>query len=127
MTLEEIESMELTDEFIEQVGERDGIPASLALLAFREARMQLDDNGENREMAKEQTRRYYQEYKIAHRPRTDVICLLLKAIDVLADFRAKKAANPHADQSKGLTANDTTGNGCCEHCTTAAGGKQEEE
>ena len=39
----------------------------------------------------------------------------------------KKAANPHADQSKGLTANDTTGNGCCEHCTTAAGGKQEEE
>lgn len=30
----------------------------------------------------------------------------------------KKAANPHADQSKGLTANTTTGNGCQSQHTT---------
>ena len=39
----------------------------------------------------------------------------------------KKAASPHADQSKGLTTQDTTETGCREYCTTAAAGKQEEE
>lgn len=37
----------------------------------------------------------------------------------------KKASNPHADQSKGLNANDTPETGCQGHCTTAAGGNQE--
>ncbi len=37
----------------------------------------------------------------------------------------KKAANPHADQSKGLTANTTTGNGCQPQHTTKAEKAQE--
>lgn len=37
---------------------------------------------------------------------------------------AKKAASPQADQSKGLTENETTETGYRDHCTTAAAGKQ---
>ena len=36
----------------------------------------------------------------------------------------KKAANPHADQSKGLTANATTGTGCQSQHTTKTGKAQ---
>ena len=39
-------------------------------------------------------------------------------------FEYKKAASPKADQSKGLTENETTETGCRDHCTTAAAGKQ---
>lgn len=126
MTLEEIESMELTNELIEQV-QQETTPENIARIVFLTARMWLDETGGNREVAKAQAETDYQEYSSVYGVAPRLFELQLKAIDVLGDFRAKKAANPHADQSKGLTANDTTGNGCCEHCTTAAGGKQEEE
>lgn len=57
----------------------------------------------------------------------ECIAFYLRCIDVIDELSNKKAASPHADQSKGLTANTTTGSGCQGHCTTAAGGKQEEE
>lgn len=38
----------------------------------------------------------------------------------------KKAASPQADQSKGLTAPNTTETGCREYCTTAGAGNQQE-
>lgn len=38
----------------------------------------------------------------------------------------KKAANPYADQSKGLTATETTGTGCCDDYITAVVRNQEE-
>lgn len=52
--------------------------------------------------------------------------LLTRAIN-LEKALHKKAANAPTDQSEALTATDTTGNGCQGHCTTAAGGNQEEE
>lgn len=100
MTLEEIESMELTDEFIEQVKEREGMAACLALLAFREARIRLDENGGNREAAKAQTAVWYQEYKVVYGSAKDEIHLLLKAIDVLADYRAKKRPAPSTTKAR---------------------------
>lgn len=124
MTLEEIESMELTDELIEQA-RQDPTSEALALAVLVAARTLLDYCDNDVKAAKEQVLQDYASQTPIHGGKA--LRLLLKAIDVLGDFRAKKAANPHADQSKGLTANDTTGNGCCEHCTTAAGGKQEEE
>ena len=51
--------------------------------------------------------------------------LFLKAIDLIHDLEKKKAANPHADQSKGLTANNTAGTGRCGNYTTAAARNQE--
>ena len=52
--------------------------------------------------------------------------LLTRAVSLEKTIH-KKAANPHADQSKGLTATETTGTGCRDHCTTAADVNQEEE
>ena len=52
--------------------------------------------------------------------------LLTRAVN-LEKTMHKKAANPHADQSKGLTAPNTTGTGCCDDYTTAAARNQEEE
>ncbi len=40
------------------------------------------------------------------------------------NFKYEKTSSPHADQSKGLNASDTTASGCHGHCTTAAAGKQ---
>lgn len=108
MTLEEIEKVDLTNEFIEQVEEREGMAACLALLAFREARIRLDENGGNRETAKAQTSVWYRRYKRAHGSAKDEIHLLLKAIDVLADYRAKKAASALTDKSETLTATEET-------------------
>ena len=51
--------------------------------------------------------------------------MFLKAIDAIHDLEKKKAANPHADQSKGLTASETTASGCCDDYTTAAARNQE--
>ena len=45
--------------------------------------------------------------------------LLTRAVN-LEKTMHKKAANPHADQSKGLTAPNTTGTGCHNNYTTAA-------
>ena len=50
--------------------------------------------------------------------------LLTRAVNLEKTIH-KKAANPHADQSKGLTASETTGTGCCEYCTTTAVRNQE--
>ena len=50
--------------------------------------------------------------------------LLTRAVNLEKNMH-KKAANPHADQSKGLTASETTASGCCEYCTTAAARNQE--
>ena len=50
--------------------------------------------------------------------------LLTRAVN-LEKTMHKKAANPHADQSKGLTASETTETGCREYCTTAAARNQE--
>ena len=50
--------------------------------------------------------------------------LLTRAVN-LEKIMYKKAANPHADQSKGLTASETTASGCCDDYTTAAARNQE--
>ena len=50
--------------------------------------------------------------------------LLTRAVSLEKTIH-KKAANPHADQSKGLTAQNTTGTGCCDDYTTAAARNQE--
>ena len=50
--------------------------------------------------------------------------LLTRAVNLEKTIH-KKAANPHADQSKGLTAPNTTGTGCCDDYTTAAARNQE--
>ena len=50
--------------------------------------------------------------------------LLTRAVNLEKNMH-KKAANPHADQSKGLTAQNTTGTGCCDDYTTAAARNQE--
>lgn len=55
---------------------------------------------------------------------------LIEIREIFANARAsndKKAASPQADQSKGLTATNTTVTGCRDHCTMAAAGKQEGE
>ena len=55
--------------------------------------------------------------------------LLTRAVN-LEKTMHKKAANPHADQSKGLTAPNTTGTGCHNNYTTEVGrlsiGKRED-
>ena len=55
--------------------------------------------------------------------------LLTRAVNLEKTIH-KKAANPHADQSKGLTASETTGTGCHNNYTTAVGrlsiGKRED-
>ena len=117
MTLEEIESMELTDELIEQVRQATTAEA-LALAAFMAARMLLDDCGGGREAAVEEAQRYCQAYALVYGSRPQTFPTLLKAIGALADFRAKKAANPHTDQSKGLTAHNTPETGCQSQHTT---------
>ncbi len=110
MTLEEIESMELTNELIERA-QQEATPENIARIALLTARMLLDTCGGNREAAVEEAHRDYQEYALVYGLNPRTFSTLLKAIDVLADFRAKKAANPQADQSKGLTAQNTTENG----------------
>lgn len=55
--------------------------------------------------------------------------LLTRAVN-LEKTMHRKAANPHADQSKGLTAPNTTASGCCDDYTTEVGrlsiGKRED-
>lgn len=106
MTLEEIESMELTYELIEQA--QKATPENIARITLLTARMLLDYCDGDREMAKEQVQRDYEGQTPIHGAAPNLLRLLLKSIDALADFRAKKAANPHADQSKGLTATEET-------------------
>ena len=50
--------------------------------------------------------------------------LLTRAVSLEKTIH-KKAANPHADQSKGLTASETTASGCHNNYTTAAARNQE--
>ena len=55
--------------------------------------------------------------------------LLTRAVNLEKTIH-KKAANPHADQSKGLTTSETTGTGCHNNYTTEVGrlsiGKRED-
>jgi|GEM_PF-5175474 len=57
----------------------------------------------------------------------ECIAFYLRCIDVIDKLSNKKAASPQADQSKGLTATNTTVTGCRDHCTTAAAGNQQED
>lgn len=123
MTLEEIESIELTDEFIEQV-QQEATPENIARITLLTARMLLDYCDGDRGAAVEEAQRDCQKYTLVYGSRPRTFSALLKAIDVLADFRAKKAANAPTDQSEALTAHNTPKTGCQVHCTTESGGKQ---
>ena len=50
----------------------------------------------------------------------ECIAFYLRCIDVIDEVCNKKAANLHADQSKGLTAQNTAGTGRCGDYTTAS-------
>lgn len=100
MTLEEIESMELTDEFIERA-QQEATPENIARIALLTARMLLDTCGGDREAAVEEAHRDYQECALVYGSSPRTFSTLLKAIDVLADFRAKKQPTPTPTKAKG--------------------------
>lgn len=107
MTLEKIESMNLTEDLLVQI-ERDPTPENIALMCMLEARDTLDNCGGDRQAAREWLCKAFYEYDPECKTHSFVHRMFLRAVDVLADYRAKKAANPHADQSKGLTATEET-------------------
>lgn len=123
MTLEEIESMELTYELIEQA-QQEATLENFERIILLTARMLLDYCDGDREMAKEQVQRDYEGQTPIHGADPNLLRLLLKSIDALADFRAKKAP---VTPGKELTdAPDTTGTGCYTKYSTESGGKQGE-
>ena len=61
----------------------------------------LDNHGDDPEAAKAWVEKVFESCENISR---QVHELFLKAIDLIHDLEKKKAANPHADQSKGLTA-----------------------
>ena len=78
----------------------------------------LDNHGDDPEAAKAWAEKVFESCENISR---QVHELFLKAIDLIHDLEKKKAANPHADQSKGLTAPNTTGTGCHNNYTTEVG------
>ena len=88
----------------------------------------LAEHGGDAETVKECIRQAFDEAD--EKPCDEVHELFLKAIDLIHDLEKKKAANPHADQSKGLTATETTASGCYNKYTTEVGrlsiGKRED-
>ena len=77
----------------------------------------LFKHGGDPEAAKKYIRQLFSEADEKYRDETHE--MFLKAIDLIHDLEKKKAANPHADQSKGLTAQNTAGTGRCGDYTTA--------
>ena len=82
----------------------------------------LDNHGDDPEAAKAWVEKVFESCENISR---QVHELFLKAIDLIHDLEKKKAANPHADQSKGLTAPNTTASGCHNNYITAAARNQE--
>ena len=77
----------------------------------------LDNHGDDPEAAKAWVEKVFESCENISR---QVHELFLKAIDLIHDLEKKKAANPHADQSKGLTTQNTAGTSRCGDYTTAS-------
>ena len=124
MTFDELENMNLTEDLLVQV-ERDPTPKNIALVCMLEARDTLDSCGGDRQAARERLCKDFYEFDPECKTNSFVSRVFLRALDVFADYRAKKASSAPTDQSEALNAQTTTVSGCQSQHTTKAEKAQE--